>query len=506
MGLQFLFFPSFCTPLMSSLLFIVSLITILFRTSNRTQKNLNLPPGPRMLPFLGSMHHLLIGSENQPNITLRNLAQKYGPLMHLKLGERSTIVVSSPDVAKQGFKTHDLIFAQRPNLLSAEIFLYNSTEIAFSPYGLYWRHLRKLCTLQLFSPKRVRSFQSIRVAEVGKLARDISMNIGRAVNLGEKIYAMTFAIVTRAAFGDTCKDQEAFISVVKEMVTMVRLQGFAVNDLFPSKKWLQVITGERRRFEEIHRKCDALLQKLIDEGVSTSGEGEETESLLYDLLNLRDRSGPEESRLTINDAKSVILDVFIAGTETSSTLLKYAVLELLRNPELLKRAQAEVRQVFNKQGHVREEELDELKYMKAVLKETMRLHPPLPLLVPRDSSESCEINGFTIPPKTQMLVIAWASGRDPTRWDRAEEFVPERFLESEIDYKGLNFELIPFGAGRRICPGITLALANVELPLANLLFHFDWQLLDEHTATLDQDLLAVPVSYHHAPSLGESYI
>ncbi|XP_054819080.1 tabersonine 16-hydroxylase 2-like [Prosopis cineraria] len=138
--------------------------------------------------------------------------------------------------------------------------------------------------------------------------------------------------------------------------------------------------------------------------------------------------------------------------------------------------------------------------MKAVLKETMRLHPPLPLLAPRESSESCEINGFTMPPTTQMLVNAWAIGRDPTWWDRAEEFVPEKFLESEIDYKGLNFELIPFGAGRRICPGITLALANVELPLANLLFHFDWQLLDGHT-TLNQDyLFAIPVSQHLAPS------
>ncbi|KAI9115522.1 hypothetical protein K1719_013191 [Acacia pycnantha] len=509
MDLQFLFLFFFSSIFMpwNLLLFIISSITILSKTRSKTRKN--LPPGPSKLPFLGSIHHLIIASNNKPYITLRNLAQKHGPLMHLNLGERSTIVVSSPQVAKQVFKTHDLIFAQRPNLLSAQIFLYNSTEIAFSPYGPHWRNLRKLCTLQLFSPKRVRSFQSIREAEVRKFVRDISRNTGREINLWEKIYAMTFGIVTRAAFGDKCKDQDEFLSVVKEMVRMVRVQGFGVNDLFPSQKWLHVITGERRRFEEIHRKCDALLQKFIDERVSSSksdpdGEGDQI-SLLDDLLNLRDHhSGSEEGRLTMNNAKSVILEVFIAGTETSFTLLQYTILELLRNPEVMKKAQEEVRQVFKKQGYVNEEDISELKYMKAVLKETMRLQPPLPLLVPRESRERCEINGYTIPPKTQMLVNAWAIGRDPSCWERAEEFWPERFMECEIDYKGFNFELVPFGAGRRICPGIFLAMANVELPLANLLFHFDWQLPPDRDNNVDEDLSVIPISYHHAVGCGKS--
>ncbi|XP_028796869.1 tabersonine 16-hydroxylase 2-like [Neltuma alba] len=127
--------------------------------------------------------------------------------------------------------------------------------------------------------------------------------------------------------------------------------------------------------------------------------------------------------------------------------------------------------------------------MKAVLKETMRLHPPEPLLIPRESSESCGINGYTIPSRTQVFVNAWAIGRDPTCWERAEEFLPERFSDSEIDYKGFNFELIPFGAGRRICPGTSLA---------NLLLHFDCQLLAGHSA-LDADLFAIPISCYHAP-------
>ncbi|KAK4275329.1 hypothetical protein QN277_018431 [Acacia crassicarpa] len=318
---------------------------------------------------------------------------------------------------------------------------------------------------------------------------------------------MTFGIVTRAAFGDKCNDQDEFLSVMKEMV---RVQGFGVSDLFPSQKWLHVITGERRRFEEIHRKCDALLQRFIDERVSSSKSDPDAEeegdqiSLLDGLLNSRDHHSGSEGRLTMNNAKSVILDVFIAGTESSFTLLQYTILELLRNPEVMKRAQEEVRQVFKKQGYVSEEDISELKYMKAALKETMRLDPPLPLLVPRESSERCEINGYTIPPKTQMLVNAYAIGRDPSYWERAEEFWPERFLECEIDYKGFNFELIPFGAGRRICPGIYLAMANVELPLANLLFHFDWQLPPDRDNNVDEDLSVIPISYHHPFGCGKS--
>ncbi|RHN57898.1 putative premnaspirodiene oxygenase [Medicago truncatula] len=142
------------------------------------------------------------------------------------------------------------------------------------------------------------------------------------------------------------------------------------------------------------------------------------------------------------------------------------------------KAQAEVRRVFDRKGYVVETELHQLIYLKSVIKETMRLHPAIPLLIPRESMKPCQINGYDIPAKTRVLVNAWAIGRDPRYWVEAENFKPERFVNSPIDFNGTDFEYIPFGAGRRMCPGIAFGIPNVELPLAELLYHFDWKLLN----------------------------
>lgn len=170
--------------------------------------------------------------------------------------------------------------------------------------------------------------------------------------------------------------------------------------------------------------------------------------------------------------------MFSAGIETSSSTIDWAMSEMLRHPSIFKKAQDEVRQVFNDKGFVDEAEFDQLKYLKLVIKETFRMHPPVPLLLPRESREYCKINGYEIPAKTRVLVNVWAMGRDPKNWKEPERFNPERFLDNPIDYKDKNFEFIPFGGGRRICPGMSFGLANVELPLAMFLYHFDWVLPD----------------------------
>ena len=152
------------------------------------------------------------------------------------------------------------------------------------------------------------------------------------------------------------------------------------------------------------------------------------------------------------------------------------MIEMIRNPRVIKKAQDEVREVFGTKGSVDETGLSDMKYLKSVIKETLRLHPSAPLLIPRECGEMYEIGGYEIPAKTRIIVNAWAIGRDPNYWTEPESFIPERFLGSSIDFKGNNFEYIPFGAGRRICPGMSFGLINVELPLALLLYHFDWKL------------------------------
>lgn len=166
-----------------------------------------------------------------------------------------------------------------------------------------------------------------------------------------------------------------------------------------------------------------------------------------------------------------------AGSDTSATTMDWAMSEMLKNPRVLQKAQEEVRHVFDEEGYVDESRIPQLKYLKSVVKEAaLRVHPPLPLLLPRKCGQACEIDGYEIPADTKIIINAWAVNRDPKYWENAECFEPERFMDSLVDYKGNNFEYIPFGAGRRMCPGMTFGLANVELPLAMLLYHFDWKL------------------------------
>lgn len=204
-------------------------------------------------------------------------------------------------------------------------------------------------------------------------------------------------------------------------------------------------------------------------------------------------------------------DIFSAGSETTSTALEWAMSELMKNPGNMKKAQDEVRKVYHGCGSVEESRLNELKYLQAVIKETLRLHPPVPLLIPRESSERSEINGYEIPAKSRVIVNAWAIGRDARYWPDAEKFNPERFLDSAVDYQGKDLKYIPFGAGRRMCPGISFGMVSVELILAQLLFHFDWKLPDGlSNEELDMtelfalsvrrknDLCLIPVPYSHS--------
>ncbi|KAJ4700821.1 Cytochrome P450 [Melia azedarach] len=466
-------FPSLIL-LFTFLLSLLMLAKIVIQVSNGKKSYRKPPPRPWRLPLIGNLHQLF-GS--LPHRALRDLAKKYGPLMRLQLGEVSTIVVSSPEIAEQVMKTHDTIFAQRPFLFSAKDIFYDYRDIIFSPYGNYWRQLRKICTTELLSTKRVQSFQSIREEEVLNLIKAVHSSQDSVINLSDKLDAMTYGITGRAAFGKKCKDQDAFISIIIEVIKIVT--GFSLPDLYPSVKLLQEISGIRRKAAKVHKESDRILGEILNEHREkklTKNGQEEAEQDLVDVFLKLQQDGDLEFAITDNNIKAVILDIFSAGSETSSTTLEWAIAELLKNPRVMKEAQAEVRQVFDRKGNVEENRIHELKFLKAVVKETLRLHPAAPLLLPRESTESCEINGYEIPEKTRVMVNAWAIGRDPRHWNEAETFYPERFLDSSVDFRGTDFEYIPFGAGRRICPGIAFAVPNVELPLAQLLYHFNWML------------------------------
>ncbi|KAF4390192.1 hypothetical protein G4B88_005110, partial [Cannabis sativa] len=441
-----------------------------------------LPPGPWKLPLVGNMHQLIIislaSNSSLPHYTLRDLAKKHGPFMYLKIGQVPTLIVTSPKYAEEIMRSHDIAFASRPQILASKIMSYDCTGIVFAPYGEYWKQIRKICMQVLLNPKTVQTFQPIReqellnlVQEIAAVARSDSM----AINFTEKVIALTYNIISRAAFGKKSSDHEEFILIVKDAINYC--EDFEIGELFPFLSFLDK-WGKGAKYESLKLKASKILENIINEKSSSSSSSTEKsgkEEDLVDVLLKFHNNVDLGFNVTKENIKAVILDIFIVGSETSSITLDWAMSELMKNPRVMKKAQDEVRKVVGTKGLVDEELINKMKYLKSVIKETLRLHPPAPLL-PRICRDNCEINGYQIPMNTRVVVNLWAIGRDPKYWIEPENFMPERFVDSSIDFKGNNFEYIPFGSGRRICPGMSFGLINIELPLAYLLYYFDWKL------------------------------
>ncbi|XP_055821043.1 premnaspirodiene oxygenase-like [Solanum dulcamara] len=458
------------------LLFFFLLLILFVRKSIKTNQRL-LPPGPWKLPLIGSLHHL---TGALPHHALRNLSRKYGPLMHLQLGEIHAVVVSSPHMAKQFLKVHDLSFAARPKLMVSDIVFYHQKDIIFAKYGDYWKQMRKICISELLSAKMVKSFSLIRQDEIHNLVASIRSTPNVELNMTQKVLRLTSSVICRSAFGKVWDDRDNLLMIMTEVLALSG--GFDVADFFPSWTLLHEISGMRSRLMSMHKKIDVILEKIINEhkegqqANGKEGNGEFGGDDLIDVLLRVMENGELRFPITNDNIKAVILDMFFGGTETTSTTVQWALSELMRNPNAMAKAQAEVRWACKGKKDLDENDLEELKYLKLVIKETMRLHPASPLLGPRECREETKIDGYTIPFKAKVIVNGWAIARDPESWDDPENFVPERFENSCVDSNGKHFQFIPFGAGSRMCPGMHFGLANVVYPLAQLLYHFDWQL------------------------------
>ncbi|XP_010907207.3 premnaspirodiene oxygenase-like [Elaeis guineensis] len=439
-------------------------------------KAMKLPPSPPKLPIIGHLHRVL-GSI--PHRAFRDLSRRHGPVMLLKLGHVDHVVISSREAAREIMQTHDLIFATRPKLFIPEM-LFQCADIAFSPYGNYWRQLRKICTVELLSTKRVKSFAAPLQEEILDLVGTISKLNKSPVNLSEKLRLLTNGVISRVAFGKTCKHAQRFLAATRELTELI--SGFCVADLFPSLTFIDTLTGLRSASEKSRREMDEIVEEIIKEhqekrATSNGNKGDDPrEEDVVDVLLGLEENGGLDFPLTHANIKAVTMDLFVAGTDTSSATTIWAMTELMKHPEIMEKAQAEVRRVLKGRPRIEEGDMSEFQYMKLVIKETLRLHPPAPLLLPRVCTKSCQVNGYDIPVGSRVMINAWAIARDPTYWEDPESFKPERFDGSSVDYVGGSFEYVPFGAGRRICPGMTFGWAEMELILSHLLYYFDWKL------------------------------
>jgi cytochrome P450 len=261
-----------------------------------------LPPGPWTLPLIGNIHQVI--SRSLPHHRFKTLADKYGPLMHLKLGEVPYLIVTSPTMAKEIMKTHDLNFCDRPNLLLSTIFTYNATDIVFSTYGEHWRRLRKICVEQLLSVKRVESFRFIREEEVLDLVKSIFLSEGSIVNLTQKTGSLTYGIVARAAFGKKSKHQQDFKSAIEQVLSL--LGGICISDLYPSIKILPKMSRAKTKLEKLHRQLDMILQDIIDGHKSSHSEVCKDEDLVDALIKIQQENDSSQNPLTDDNIKSIV--------------------------------------------------------------------------------------------------------------------------------------------------------------------------------------------------------
>ncbi|XP_078152237.1 geraniol 8-hydroxylase-like [Carex rostrata] len=462
------------------LLSIPLLSIILLSQNNRRKKALYpLPPGPKPYPLVGNL--LQLGPISQPHVTFTSLSKTYGPIFSLQLGQVTTIIVSSHEYAKKIFQNHDLALAGRHEPDAVRILSHHEWSVPWLPPGPRWRSLRRLCTTELFTNQRLDSHLLLRRQKVQELLDFVSKSaeVGAPVEIGWVAFTTTLNLLSSTIFST---DLAGFYSDSSQEFkkTIESIMEFAgcpnVSDFFPMLTPLD-LQGVRRKMNPLTNFLYKIFDEQIDRRIKNREEGSTGRDDFLDVLldSQLGEGGPDFRR----PLKSLFGDLFAAGTDTSSSTVEWAMAELLQNPVTLAKVRNELASVIGPEREMEESDIGQLPYLQAVVKETMRLHPPVPFLLPRRAQETVELGGYLIPEGAKLLVNVWAIGRDETTWPDPLKFLPERFLEKEIDFKGRDFELIPFGAGRRICPGLPLAYRMIHLMLGSLLHRFEWKLPKE---------------------------
>ncbi|KAK4732902.1 hypothetical protein R3W88_025890 [Solanum pinnatisectum] len=458
------------------------ILIFLLLIAKKSSKN-NLPPGPLGLPFIGNLHQF---DSLNSHIYFWELSKNYEKIFSLKIGSTSIIVVSSAKLAKEVLKAQDLVFCSRASILGQRKLSYNGHDIVFAPYSDSWREMRKICVLHLFSLKKVQLFSPIREDEVSRLIKKISQYVvtSQITNLSNLMILLSSNIMFRVAFGirydEESYESKRFNFLLGESGEM--LTSFFVSDFFPSLSLIDKLFGNISRLENNFKGFDEFYEKLIEEHLNPN-RPKSMEGDILDILLLLKKEKSTPIDVTLEDIKAIVMNMLLAGSETSTAAVVWGMTVLMKNTKAMKKVQEEIRKSIGNKGIVNEHDIQNMPYFKAVMKETFRLYPPVPILIPRESMKKSILEARADllrsrgvprhpPTSTETLHIH----RDPEIWENPEEFIPERFLNSDIDFKGQDFEFIPFGAGRRGCPGMALGVASVELALSNLLYSFDWEL------------------------------
>ncbi|KAK9059673.1 hypothetical protein SSX86_020377 [Deinandra increscens subsp. villosa] len=441
-----------------------------------------LPPGPRSLPIVGYLPFLTSDLHTQ----FTAMAHTYGPIFKFHLGSKLNVVINSVELAKEVVRDQDETFANRNLTVGASVITYGGQDIVWAMNDPNWRKLRKIFVHEALSNKNLEACRSFRRDEVRKTVKNVFSKIGAPIGIFEISFLTETNVLTSLIWGNTSDKEEKdralgseFQTVANDIVEIFRRPN--LSDFFPvlGRLDLQHVKRDMKiQLEKLDQIFESMIEDRIKANSEKSGDHEGKKDFLEILLDLRNRE--DATSLNITQIKALLLDIMIAGAETSATLIEWTMAEIMKNHHVMKTIQDELAEVVGLNNIVEESHFPKLKYLDATIKETLRLHPVVPFLIPRSPSHSCMVGGYTVPKGCTVFLNVWSIQRDPRYWDNPLEFRPERFLSCDstkkCDYKGNNLKFFPFGAGRRLCAGLPLAEKMLMFILASFLHSFNWSL------------------------------
>ncbi|KAG7956850.1 hypothetical protein I3843_11G144600 [Carya illinoinensis] len=449
----------------STLTILIGIFVVLWLAIKEKRKTAAspLPPGPRGLPIVGYLP--FVGTELHKKF--QQLGGIYGPIYKVWLGNKLSIVISSPSLIKEVVRDQDAIFSNRDNNVVGRTVTHGGADIALSLNSPDWKMLRKIFVREMLSTSNLDSTH---------------------IDLGDLAFVTVINTIMNMLWGGTLRGEERakfgaeFKHIFAELVTI--LGKLNVSDLFPTLACFD-LQGIGRKAKRISETVDRVLDYAIDKQIKSLAKAKEEgttstgqKDFLQVLLELReqDDGAPSMSMIQI---KALVFDIVIGTTDTTATMSEWVMARLLKHPEIMRKVTEELTEIVGLDNLVEESHLPKLHYLEAVIKETFRLHPATPFLLLRTPSESSIIGGYHVPKGSSIYLHIWAIQRDPKYWDNPLEFEPQRFLNNaygKFDYSGNNFKYLPFGSGRRICAGLALGERTLKYILASLLHSYEWKL------------------------------
>ncbi|KAJ0476001.1 putative N-methylcoclaurine 3'-monooxygenase [Helianthus annuus] len=445
------------------------IITVRTLTKVVSQPGQNHPPGPYSWPVLGNLAHMLKG----PHVYFTELARSYGPLCSVKLGTHLFVIGSSPMAATEIMKAHDRLPTYRWVPKAGQDGLQDYSLIWATECTDHWKLLRSLCRTELFSAKGLDSQSILREKNVDKMVEFLNNKQGKVVNIREVAFATTVNILGNICFSEDFVglegDEKESRGLKRALYRLMKL-GTTPNvaDFYPIFEGLDP-QGLKKKTSEVMNEAFSVWGHVIKERRVKREYQKGSDLDERDFLDTMLRCG--FSDLQINQ---LAVELFSGGTHSTASTIEWALAELIKNKEAMFMLRNELDKEIGSTTCIKESQVSQLPYLHACVKETLRLHPPAPLLHPQAILEGSKIMNYNVPKNSQLIINVWAMGRDPSLWEDPVSFKPERFCDSSVDFKGQDFKFLPFGVGRRMCPGYPYAIKQIHLMLASLVRNFDW--------------------------------